>query len=50
MINQIKNYIQLHTSDMDNDRYAALMRELSQWADDQANIAEYGPDEQETDE
>lgn len=47
IINQIKNYIQLHTSDMDNDHYTELMRELSQWAGDQADLAEYGAEDTE---
>lgn len=38
---QIKNFIQLHTSDMGNEDYIVLMRELAGWATDQANIAEY---------
>lgn len=41
---QIKNYIQLHTSDMDNSLYIDLMRELSEWAESQADIAEYRDD------
>lgn len=47
-INQIKNYIQLHTSEMDQEEYAALMRELAQWCGDQADLTEYGPEEVET--
>lgn len=40
-VNQIKNYIQLHTSDMDNEDYVNLMREIAEWATSQADIAEY---------
>lgn len=38
---QIKNYIQLHTSDMDNEDYVNLMRGISEWATSQTDIAEY---------
>ena len=40
-IEQIKNYIQLHTSDMENDEYVELMREIAVWAGDQADLQEY---------
>lgn len=48
-MNQIKNYIQLHTSEMDQEEYAAMMRELAQWCGDQADLTEYGPEECEND-
>lgn len=41
---QIKNYIQLHASDMDNLAYIELMRELAEWAESQADMAEYRDD------
>lgn len=41
VIKQIENYIQLHTSDMENDKYVELMREIAEWATSQANIVEY---------
>lgn len=41
---QIKNYVQLHTSDMDNRAYIELMRELAEWAESQADMAEYRDD------
>lgn len=41
MVNQIKNYIQLHTSDMGNEDYVNLMHEISEWATSQADITEY---------
>lgn len=40
-VNDIKNYIQLHTSDMENDDYINFMRELAEWAENQANLTEY---------
>lgn len=46
VISQIKNYIQLHLSDTDNDDYAAMMRELSQWCSDQADMIECGMEEE----
>lgn len=44
VIAQIKNFIQLHTSDMENDDYVSLMREIAEWAESQADIAEYSDD------
>lgn len=41
VIKQIENYIQLHTSDMENDDYVELMREIAEWATTKANIVEY---------
>lgn len=38
---QIKNHIQLHTSDMENDEYVDIMREIAEWANSQADIYEY---------
>lgn len=40
-VDQIKNYIQLHTSEMENEDYINLMREIAEWATSQANIVEF---------
>lgn len=40
-IEQIKNFIQLHISDMESEDYVALMRELAEWATSQADVTEY---------
>ena len=40
-VKQIKNFIQLHTSDMENEDYIDLMRELAEWATNQAEVTEY---------
>lgn len=37
----IKNYIQLHTSDMENAEYVDIMREIGEWAKSQADLIEY---------
>ncbi len=44
VISQIKDFIQLHTSDMENDDYVNLMRGIAEWANSQADIFEYGDD------
>lgn len=41
-IEQIKNFIQLHTSDMETEDYVAVLRELAEWAASQADVLEYG--------
>lgn len=41
LIDQIKNDIQLHTSEMEDDEYVELMRELSMYCNDQADLTEY---------
>lgn len=41
LIKQIENYIQLHTSDMENDDYVELLREIAEWATNQANLVEF---------
>lgn len=38
---QIKNYIQLHTAEIENDEYVNIMREIAEWAKSQADIFEY---------
>lgn len=45
VVNQIKNYIQLHTSDMETEDYVNLMREIAEWATSEADITEYGIDD-----
>lgn len=42
VIQQIKNYIQLHTSDMDTGDYVNVLREIAEWATGQADGLEYG--------
>lgn len=37
----VKNYLTAYTSDMENDDYIDFMRELADWATNQADIAEY---------
>lgn len=38
---QIKNFVQLHTSDMENGEYIELMRDVAEWASNQADLIEY---------
>lgn len=40
-VNQIKNFIQLHTSEMENEEYINIMREIAEWATSQADLTEY---------
>lgn len=42
VIKQIKNYIQLHTSDMDTKDYVNVLREIAEWSTGQADGLEYG--------
>ena len=44
ILNQIKNYIQLHTSDMENESYINLMRSVAEWANNEADLIEYRKD------
>lgn len=37
----MRQYLNELTAEMENDEYAAFMRELADWADDQAQVAEY---------
>ena len=37
----VKNYLTSYTSDMENDDYIDFMRDLAEWATNQADIAEY---------
>lgn len=41
ILNQIKNYIQLHTSEMENEGYIELMREISVWSNNEADLTEF---------
>ena len=41
ILKQIKNYIQLHTSEMENEDYIELMREISVWSNNEADLIEY---------
>lgn len=41
IIDQIKNYIQLHTSDIEEDDYIDVMRALEIYCKDQADLTEY---------
>lgn len=43
-VRQIKNFIELHTSDMENGDYINAMREIAEWATGQADAQEYGID------
>lgn len=42
MIQQIKGYIQLHTSEIETEDYVAVLREIAEWAASQADVLEYG--------
>lgn len=44
VVEQIKNYIQLHTSDMGNEEYIGVMRDISFWANNEADLIEYRKD------
>lgn len=44
VINQIKNYIQLHTSDMKAKEYVNVLREVAEWATSMADVEGYGID------
>lgn len=41
-VGQIKNYIQLHTSDTETSEYISIMREIAEWATFEADRLEYG--------
>lgn len=45
VIKQIENYIQLHTSDMENEDYVNVLREIAEWATSKADVEEYGVDD-----
>ena len=44
LLNHIKRQITEATVELSTPEYVALMRELANWAEDKANIAEYEPD------
>lgn len=44
LINEIKQKIKEDTAELSTLEYMELMRELSIWAEDEANLAEYGDD------
>ncbi len=37
----VKNYLVDYSADMENDDYIEFMRELAEWASNQADVAEY---------
>lgn len=41
VIEQIKNFIQLHTSDMESEDYVNVLREIAEWANSRADVEEY---------
>lgn len=43
-INEIKQKIKEDTAELSTPEYVELMRELSMWAEEAANLAEYEPD------
>ena len=43
-LEQIKNYVQLHTAEMEDADYINLMRGLAEWANSQADVTEYRED------
>lgn len=44
LINEIKQKIKEDTAELSTQEYMEFMRELSIWAEDEANLAEYGDD------
>lgn len=44
LINDIKKQITEATVELSNPEYVEFMRELANWAEDKANLAEYEPD------
>lgn len=44
LINNIKKQITEATVELSTPEYVEFMRELANWAEDRANIAEYEPD------
>lgn len=44
LINHIKKQITEATVELSTPEYVEFMRELANWAEDRANIAEYEPD------
>lgn len=50
LINNIKREITEATMELSTPEFVELMRELANWAEDKANIAEYDPDFEDGDE
>ncbi len=44
LINEIKQQISEATVELSTPEYVELMRDLANWAEDKANLAEYEPD------
>lgn len=44
IINSIRSYIREVTNNIPDSDYIVIMRDLSAWANEQAEIAEYEPD------
>lgn len=44
LINNIKQHITEATVELSTPEYVEFMRDLANWAEDRANIAEYEPD------
>lgn len=49
ILKEIRRYIAEETAEMTDREYAELMRSVAVWAEDQANLAEYGLDERDFD-
>lgn len=50
LIKEIKQDIKEATVELSTPEYVEFMRELANWAEDKANIAEYDPDFEDGDE
>lgn len=50
ILREVRRYIAQRTGELSDMEYAELMRSIAVWAEDQANLAEYGFDEREYDE
>lgn len=50
LIKEIKQEIKEATVELSTPEYVEFMRELANWAEDEANIAEYDPDFEDGDE
>ena len=42
---RIKNFIRLHTSEMEDTAYIALLRGIAEWANSEADATEYRMEE-----
>ena len=43
-LEQIKNFVQLHTAEMEDAEYIDILRSLAEWANSQADATEYRED------